>query len=145
MNTEQLGYRPWAGEITRVRNGALIANEAGSALAFGIANAQERGIMFIDPGTEVYEGMVVGLHAKDNDLVVNVCKAKKLTNVRSSTSDIAVKLIPPQPPSLERSLSLIANDELVEITPKSVRIRKAYLTAVDRDRAKKKVALAAGA
>ncbi|MBK6662222.1 MAG: translational GTPase TypA [Thermoflexaceae bacterium] len=145
MNTEQLGYRPWAGEITRVRNGALIANEAGSALAFGIANAQERGIMFIDPGTEVYEGMVVGLHAKDNDLVVNVCKAKKLTNVRSSTSDIAVKLIPPQPPSLERSLSLIANDELVEMTPKSVRIRKAYLTAVDRDRAKKKVALAAGA
>lgn len=138
MNTEYLGYRPWAGDITRTRNGALIAAEGGTALSYGIANAQERGILFIEPGVEVYEGMVVGLHAKDNDLVVNVCKAKKLTNIRSSTSDIAVKLIPPQPPSLERSLSLIAADELVEVTPKALRIRKLHLTEVERDRAKKR-------
>ncbi|MCK9518637.1 MAG: translational GTPase TypA [Dehalococcoidia bacterium] len=138
MNTEYLGYRPWAGEIARSRNGALVAAETGQALSYGIANAQERGILFIEPGAEVYEGEVVGLHAKDNDLVVNVCKAKKLTNIRSSTSDIAVKLTPPQPPSLERSLSLIANDELVEVTPKSLRIRKAHLKALDRERAAKR-------
>jgi GTP-binding protein len=99
--------------------------------------------MFIEPGVEVYAGMVVGLHAKENDLVVNVCKAKKLTNIRSSTSDIAVKLVPPQPPSLERSLSLIAPDELVEVTPKALRIRKLYLSEVDRDRARKRERLAA--
>jgi GTP-binding protein len=138
MNTEYLGYRPWAGEIARNRNGALVAAETGQALSYGIANAQERGVLFIEPGTEVYEGEVVGLHAKDNDLVVNVCKAKKLTNIRSSTSDIAVKLTPPQPPSLERSLSLIANDELVEVTPKSLRIRKAHLTSLERERATKR-------
>ena len=87
---------------------------------------------------DVYEGQVVGLHSRENDLVVNVCKAKKLTNIRSSTSDIAVKLIPPQPPSLERSLSLIADDELVEVTPRSLRLRKQYLTELDRDRARKR-------
>jgi len=135
MNTEYLGYRPWAGEISQVRNGALVAAEGGTALSYGLANAQERGMLFIEPGADVYEGMVVGLHSRDNDLVVNVCKAKKLTNIRSSTSDIAVKLTPPAPPSLERSLSLIADDELVEVTPKSIRLRKAYLTALDRDRA----------
>lgn len=143
MNTEYLGYRPWAGEIARVRSGALIAAETGVALSFGIANAQERGIMFIEPGAEVYGGMVVGLHARENDLVVNVCKAKKLTNIRSSTSDIAVKLVPPQPPSLERSLSLIDADELVEVTPKSLRIRKAELDENLRNRATKRAKFAA--
>jgi GTP-binding protein len=138
MNTEYLGYRPWAGDISRTRNGALIAAESGTSLSYGLANAQERGILFIEPGAEVYGGMVVGLHAKDNDLSVNVCKAKKLTNIRSSTSDIAVKLIPPQPPSLERSLSMIANDELVEVTPKAIRIRKQFLDPVMRERAAKR-------
>jgi GTP-binding protein len=135
MNTEYAGYRPWAGEIGQYRNGALVAAETGGALAFGIANAQERGAMFIEPGAKVYAGMVVGIHAKENDLVVNVCKAKKLTNIRSSTSDIAVKLTPPSPPSLERSLSLIAADELVEVTPQSVRMRKAELDETSRARA----------
>jgi GTP-binding protein len=138
MNTEYLGYRPWAGEIARNRQGALIAAESGSALSHGIANAQERGILFIDPGVEVYAGMVVGLHAKENDLQVNVCRAKKLTNIRSSTSDIAIKLIPPQPPSLERSLSLIGPDELVEVTPKNIRLRKSNLDPVSRERAQKR-------
>ncbi|HMO54566.1 MAG TPA: translational GTPase TypA [Tepidiformaceae bacterium] len=143
MNTEYLGYRPWAGEITRHRNGALVASDTGTALSFGIANAQERGMLFISPGDEVYAGMVVGLHAKDTDLDVNVCKAKQLTNIRSSTSDIAVKLTPPSPPSLERSLSLIGNDEMVEVTPKSIRIRKSELNATIRARETKRAKYAA--
>lgn len=143
MNTEYLGYRPWAGEITRHRNGALVASETGTALSFGIANAQERGMLFISPGEEVYGGMVVGLHAKDTDLDVNVCKAKQLTNIRSSTSDIAVKLTPPSPPSLERSLSMIGNDEMVEVTPKSIRIRKIELNPTIRARETKRAKYAA--
>ena len=99
--------------------------------------------MFIDPGEEVYAGMIVGLHAKDTDLDVNVCKAKQLTNIRSSTSDIAVKLTPPSPPSLERSLSLIGNDEMVEVTPKSIRIRKSELNPTIRARETKRAKYAA--
>jgi GTP-binding protein len=143
MNTEYLGYRPWAGDIGRYRNGALVASDAGTALSFGIANAQERGQLFIEPGTEVYAGMIVGLHARENDLDVNVCKAKQLTNIRSSTSDIAVKLTPPSPPSLERSLSLIGSDEMVEVTPRSIRLRKIELNATTRARATKRAKFAA--
>ncbi len=143
MNTEYIGYRAWAGEITRHRNGALVASETGTALSFGIANAQERGMLFISPGEEVYAGMVVGLHAKDTDLDVNVCRAKQLTNIRSSTSDIAVKLVPPSPPSLERSLSLIGNDEMVEVTPKNLRIRKIEMNPTIRQREAKRLRYAA--
>ncbi len=142
MNTEYLGYRAFAGEIQRARNGALVASETGTTLSFGIANAQERGMLFIEPGVEVYCGMVVGLHSRDNDLDVNVCKAKQLTNIRSSTSDIAVRLTPPSPPSLERSLSLIGNDEMVEVTPKSLRIRKMELDPTLRNRATKRAKFA---
>jgi GTP-binding protein len=143
INTDYLGYRPWAGEIAHVRNGAIIAAESGTALSYGIANAQERGMLFIEPGTQVYEGMIVGLHSRESDIVMNVCKAKKLTNIRSSTSDIAVKLVSPSPPSLERSLSLIAADELVEVTPKSIRLRKAQLEEVSRSRSLKRAKCAA--
>jgi GTP-binding protein len=143
MNTEYMGYGPWAGEIIQSRSGALVASEAGTALSFGIANAQERGLLFIEPGIEVYAGMIVGLHAKSNDLDVNVCKAKQLTNIRSSTSDIAVKLIPPAPPSLERSLSIIASDEMVEVTPKTIRLRKAELNPTLRARETKRAKFAA--
>jgi GTP-binding protein len=143
MNTEYLGYRPWAGEIGRSRNGALVASETGKALSFGIANAQERGMLFIEPGLDVYAGMIVGLHSRDNDLDVNVCKAKQLTNIRSSTSDIAVKLTPPSPPSLERALSLIAPDEMVEVTPKALRLRKMELDQTTRNRATKRAKFAA--
>jgi GTP-binding protein len=143
MNTEYLGYRPWAGEIGRSRNGALVASETGKALSFGIANAQERGMLFIEPGLDVYAGMIVGLHSRDNDLDVNVCKAKQLTNIRSSTSDIAVKLTPPSPPSLERALSLIAPDEMVEVTPKGLRLRKMELDQTTRNRATKRAKFAA--
>lgn len=143
MNTEYLGYRPWAGEISRHRSGALVASETGTALAYGIAAAQERGILFISPGDEVYIGMVVGLHSRDNDLDVNVCRAKHLTNIRSSTADIAVKLVPPQPPSLEQALTLIAADEMVEVTPKSVRIRKAELNPAMRAKEARRAKFAA--
>jgi GTP-binding protein len=143
MNTEFLGYRPWAGEIARYRNGALVASDTGTALSFGIANAQERGQLFIEPGVDVYSGMIVGLHARENDLDVNVCKAKQLTNIRSSTSDISVRLTPPSPPSLERSLSLIGSDEMVEVTPKSLRLRKIELNATNRARATKRAKFAA--
>ena len=143
MTTEYLGYREFAGEIQRVRNGALVASETGVAVAFGIANAQERGMLFIEPGTNVYAGMVVGLHSRDNDLDVNVCKTKQLTNIRSSTSDIAVKLTPPSPPSLERALSMIEPDEMVEVTPKSLRIRKTELNPTLRARETKRAKMAA--
>jgi GTP-binding protein len=143
MNTEYLGYRGWAGDIARSRNGALVASETGRSLSFGIANAQERGMLFIEPGLDVYVGMIVGLHSRDNDLDVNVCKAKQLTNIRSSTSDIAVKLTPPSPPSLERALSLIGNDEMVEVTPKSLRLRKMELDQTTRNRATKRAKFAA--
>ena len=143
MNTEYLGYKPWAGEIARSRNGALVASETGTAVSFGIANAQDRGMMFISPGDDVYVGMIVGLHAKDTDLDVNVCRTKQLTNIRSSTSDIAVKLIPPSPPSLERSLSLIGVDEMVEVTPKSLRLRKTELNPTLRARESKRARMAA--
>ncbi len=143
MNTEYLGYRPWAGEIQRHRNGALVASDTGKAVSFGIANAQERGMLFIEPGTDVYTGMIVGLHSRDNDLDVNVCKTKQLTNIRSSTSDIAVRLTPPSPPSLERSLSLIDPDEMVEVTPKSLRMRKTELNPTLRARETKRAKFAA--
>jgi GTP-binding protein len=120
-----------------------VAAENGTALSYGLANAQERGMLFISPGEDVYAGMVVGLHAKDNDLDVNVCRAKQLTNIRSSTSDIAVKLTPPSKPSLERSLSLISTDEMVEVTPKSTRIRKMELNPNLRAREAKRARFAA--
>ncbi len=143
MNTEYLGYRPWAGDISRHRSGALVASETGTALAYGLAAAQERGVLFISPGDEVYTGMVVGLHSRDNDLDVNVCRAKHLTNIRSSTAEIAVKLVPPQPPSLEQALTLIAPDEMVEVTPKAVRIRKAELNPALRAKEARKAKYAA--
>lgn len=100
-------------------------------------------MLFIEPGTDVYTGMIVGLHSRENDLDVNVCKTKQLTNIRSSTSDIAVKLTPPSPPSLERSLSLIGPDEMVEVTPKSLRLRKTELNPTLRAREAKRAKFAA--
>lgn len=137
MNSLLIGYRPWAGPIGTNRNGALIAHETGPALSFGLAAAQERGQTFVEPGEEVYEGMIVGLNAKDADLTVNVCKGKKLTNMRASTSDIDVRLTPALKLSLEQALDFIAEDELLEVTPKHARLRKRLLVESDRARAKK--------
>jgi GTP-binding protein len=127
-----LGYEPWYGPMEADRNGVLVASEDGVALGFGIANAQERGQMFIDPGTLVYEGMIVGLNARDTDIAVNVCKEKKQTNIRNSTGEIAVKLTPPMRLSLEQSLDFIGNDELVEVTPHTIRLRKRVLSHSER-------------
>jgi GTP-binding protein len=130
------GYEPWLGAIGTARNGALIASEAGMAVTYGLNNAQARGQTFIEPGTPVYEGMVVGLNARPDDLAVNICKEKKATNVRSSTSDIAVRLSPAVKLSLEQSLDFINNDELVEVTPQNIRLRKRLLTQHERARAR---------
>ncbi|MGZ3680294.1 MAG: translational GTPase TypA, partial [Ktedonobacterales bacterium] len=130
------GYEPWLGAIGTSRNGALVASESGVAVTYGLNNAQARGQTFIDPGTPVYEGMIIGLHQRPGDLTVNVCKEKKQTNVRSSTSDIAVRLSPPVKLSLEQSLDFINSDELVEVTPQNVRLRKRLLTQHERSRAK---------
>ncbi len=138
-----IGYEPWQGAIVSSRTGALVASETGTALSHGLANAQERGITFIEPGTEVYEGMVVGQQPRPGDLAVNVCRAKKLTNIRSSTSDISVRLTPPVLLSLEQSLDFLADDELLEVTPKGWRLRKRLLTQDERNKAKKNAQQAA--
>jgi len=110
----------------------LVASEDGVAVGFGLANAQERGALFIDPGLPVYEGMIVGLNARDADIAVNVCKEKKLTNIRNSTGEISVKLTTPMRLSLEQSLDFIGNDELVEVTPLNIRLRKRVLSNNER-------------
>lgn len=138
MSARLLEFSPWMGPITSSRSGALVASETGQALTNGLANAQERGITFIGPGTDVYEGMIVGQNARPDDLVVNVCRAKKMSNVRSSTSDISVRLTPPTELSLEQCLDFLQDDELVEVTPKSFRLRKRLLTQDARAKAKKR-------
>ena len=121
------GYAPYKGEIPRRNIGSLIAYETGTAVTYGIFNAQERGTMFIEPGQPVYAGMVVGSSPKSEDIVVNVCKKKHVTNMRASGSDDALRLIPPRKLSLEESLEFLEEDELLEVTPKSIRIRKRQL------------------
>lgn len=135
LNSIFLGYRPWRRELASTRNGVLVASEEGTAVAYGLENTQGRGQTFIEPGTAVYEGMIVGLNTRLQDIAVNVCKEKKKTNMRSSTSDIAVRLEPPVLMSLERSLDFVARDELVEVTPQNVRLRKKLLTQQQRLRA----------
>ncbi len=136
MSSLLVGYEPWLGKIGTTRMGTLIASERGVAMTYGLNNAQQRGDTFIEPGTPVYEGMIVGLNARPMDMVVNVCKEKQKTNIRSSTADIAVRLTPPIIMSLEQSLDFINNDELVEVTPQNIRLRKRYLTQHERSRAR---------
>ncbi|HEX6483622.1 MAG TPA: translational GTPase TypA, partial [Ktedonobacteraceae bacterium] len=134
MSSMLVNYEPWLGKIGTTRMGALIASETGVAVTYGLNNAQQRGDTFIEPGTSVYEGMIVGLNVRPMDMVVNVCKEKQKTNIRSSTADIAVRLTPPIIMSLEQSLDFINNDELVEVTPQNIRLRKRYLTQHERAR-----------
>jgi GTP-binding protein len=134
MNSLFLGYRPWAGDIASYRMGALVALEEGQAVAYGLANAQERGTTFVEAGTAVYGGMIVGMNSRGEDIVINVCKDKKKTNVRSSTSDILVRLTPATILSLEQSLDFIADDELVEVTPENIRLRKRVLNHEQRQK-----------
>ena len=131
-------YQPYMGEFSRTSTGSLVAFETGEAVTYGLFNAQGRGTLFIDPGTAVYEGMVVGESPKSEDINVNVCKTKHLTNTRSSSSDDALRLIPPKHMSLEECLEFIADDELLEITPKNIRIRKRILDSELRAKANAK-------
>lgn len=137
MNHLFAGYEPYKGEINNRTRGSLVASESGAAVAYGLYNSQERGVLFIGPGTEVYEGMIVGENARSNDITVNVCKKKQLTNTRASGSDDALKLVPPAVMSLENFLEFIADDELLEVTPLSLRLRKMVLDKNIRDKAAK--------
>ena len=130
-------YGPMAGAMAERRNGVLISQNDGDAVAYALWNLQDRGRMFVSPGEALYEGMIIGVHSRDNDLVVNPIKGKQLTNVRASGTDEAVRLIPPIALTLESAIEFIADDELVEITPKSIRLRKRHLKENDRKRAAK--------
>jgi len=120
-------YQPEKGEVTKRFTGSLIAYEQGVATSYGIFNAQDRGPMFCDPGDEVYAGQLVGISSKGDDIVVNVCKKKHLTAIRSAGADEALRLVPPKHFSLEEAIEFIGDDELIEITPKSIRLRKRIL------------------
>ncbi|NOT43946.1 MAG: translational GTPase TypA [Acidobacteria bacterium] len=132
MNHIFAGWEPWHGSIPARATGALVADRTGVATAYAIFNLQERGEIFIDPGTQVYEGMVIGENARSNDLDVNVTKEKKQTNMRASSADDAIRLIPPRRLSLEQAIQFINDDELVEITPKAIRLRKRTLASNQR-------------
>lgn len=137
VNSIFLRYQKMGEKLPKIRNGALIAYEQGKAVTYGLNAAQERGVIFISPQTQVYEGMIVGLNNRENDLEVNVCKEKKLTNVRSSNSDISVALTPPTILSLEQSIDFLEDDELLEVTPSSLRLRKKILKNQERYKSKK--------
>jgi GTP-binding protein len=128
-------FAPVKGDIPERRNGVLISNELGDAVAYALWNLQERGRLFVSPGEKLYEGMIIGIHSRENDLVVNPIKTKKLTNVRAAGKDDAILLTPPIPLTLEYAVEFIADDELVEITPESIRVRKRFLKETDRKRA----------
>jgi GTP-binding protein len=134
MNSTFLGNEPYHGDMISTRNGALVASEQGIAVTYGLNNAQGRGCTFVEPGTLVYEGMVVGLNSRPRDIAVNVCKEKKKSNVRSSTSDIAIKLTPRVQLSLEQAIDFINDDELIEVTPGNIRLRKRLLTQAQRSK-----------
>ncbi|KAE9515882.1 GTP-binding protein TypA/BipA [Candidatus Liberibacter asiaticus] len=141
MNRLFHSYQPHKGEIGGRSNGVLLSNEEGKVVAYALFNLEDRGSMIVEPGDKVYQGMIVGIHTRENDLDVNVLKGKKLTNMRASGKDEAVKLVPAVKMTLEQALSWIQNDELVEVTPKSIRLRKMYLDPNERKRKGKSVNL----
>jgi len=129
------GYGPWAGEVTHRTNGVLVSDRSGTSNAYGLFNLQERSELFIGSGEEVYEGMIVGENSRPGDMEVNVTKGKKLTNMRASGSDDNILLEPPRVMSLEDAMGYIADDELIEVTPQTIRLRKRLLSANDRKKA----------
>jgi len=137
MNRLFHSYAPWKGEIAGRRNGVLISNDIGEAVAYAMWNLEDRGPMMIEPGWKIYQGMIVGEHSRDNDLEVNLLKGKKLTNIRAAGKDEAVRLTPPIRMTLEKALAYIQDDELVEVTPKAIRLRKVWLDPNDRKRAER--------
>ncbi len=128
-------YEPFKGDIQARVRGTIVAFEAGKSITYGLYNAQDKGDLFIGPGVDVYEGMIVGLNSRGEDLAINVCKEKHLTNTRASGSDDALRLVPPMQMSLEKAIEFIQDDELVEVTPKSIRLRKKILDSKERERA----------
>jgi GTP-binding protein len=132
------GYAPWRGPVEGRRNGVLVSTASGTAVAYALWNLEERGPMFITPGTPVYEGMIVGAHTRGNDIDVNPCKTKQLTNIRTKAADEAIRLTPPIIMTLEQAIAYIADDELCEVTPKSIRLRKRYLDPNERKRESRK-------
>ncbi len=132
MNSLFHGYIEWQGEIRRAPRVRWSPTAPGKTTGYAIFNLQERGEMFVTPATEVYEGMIVGENARDSDLDVNIVKEKKLTNMRASTADEAIRLVPPRVLNLEQAIEFIRDDELVEVTPKSIRLRKKILKANQR-------------
>ena len=139
-NSVFTGFQPMSGHVKSTNNGAMVASEQGIAITYGLLNAQGRGETFVEAGTPVYEGMIIGVHPKDQDIVINVCKEKKLTNVRSSYSDIAKRLSPAVKMSLEDALDFIADDELVEVTPQNFRLRKKMISSTARNRRRRNLA-----
>ena len=137
MNRLFHAYGPHRGEIAGRRNGVLISTDQGEAVAYAMWNLEDRGPMMIEPGWKVYRGMIVGEHTRDNDLEINVLKGKQLTNIRTTSKDEAVRLTPPIKMTLEKALAYIEDDELVEVTPKSIRLRKKHLDPNERKRAEK--------
>ncbi len=134
LHTHHAGWLPWAGELPHRKGGAMISDRAGAVTAYALDNLQQRGVMFVAPGDVVYEGMVVGESARGDDMVVNVCKPKEQTNIRTHSHDEAAKLVPPREVTLESAIEFIADDELVEVTPASIRIRKRLLREPERRR-----------
>jgi GTP-binding protein len=138
MNRLFAGYQPWAGPMEGRRNGSLISTEAGQAIHYALFYIQERGTLFVDPGDKVYTGLILGENSRGADLEVNPIKEKKLTNIRAAGKDDAMLLIPPRRMSLEQAIAYIEDDELVEVTPSAVRLRKRYLDPNERKRAERK-------
>jgi GTP-binding protein len=133
-----MGFEPWAGPIPHRTTGALVADRAGRVTTYAVEGLQDRGQLFVAPGDDVYEGMVAGENSRDNDLDVNIVREKKLTNMRASTSDQAAKIDVVHRPTLEQALTWIGDDELVEVTPAAIRLRKSILDTSKRDSARKK-------
>ena len=138
------GYEPWHGELTTRPSGSLVSDRTGAVTGFACSQMQERGTLFVEPGDPVYEGMIIGENARADDLDVNAVREKHLTNMRSSTSDVLVRLVPAKKLSLDQALEFLREDECVEVTPQSVRLRKVHLSQTDRVRASRRARAAAG-
>ena len=139
MHTIFSGYDEMAGPMTTRTTGSLVAWEAGETTAYALKNAEERGTLFLGPGVSVYEGMVVGENARGQDMPINVCKKKHLTNIRSARGDMEIRLTPPRQMSLDEAIEYLADDELLEVTPESYRIRKRILDTEERGKQTKKI------
>ena len=138
FNTMSLGYRPLGSGLEQLRNGVLVSNDAGKSMAYSLENAQNRGILFITPGTDVYEGMVIGLNSRDQNMDISVTRGQAKTNVRSANKDMKIALTAPVIMSIEQALDFIEDDELIEITPHNLRLRKKFLSKLDRVKASRK-------